>query len=572
MIYFSVFVFVAFMLVLFEEFTGSVTRWFDQRKHNTLLLESHVTESTLPFKVPVSQKARGILALPLFFQRFQKHLLYQEGMTLEKVKKDLLSFEIFARPCPTRPRHGFVESRLINTQEDLSKILLETRAQDPNAELIFSAKIHAEHSSVLTTDGVLSIGPGHDGATSGRDAIQLIVAPTKIPQEFLTLCGIRENGYIEVVGSQGTVVQFRDGPKLSTLSANFIPFEVEVANVVNPCDDLLEWEAKVTTLPKGSVVYGKGHALTSHAAVHCVINNVPFITEFEPTIGQKLYPESSNFEFNEEEFLTGIALANLDNSNIYDYNIISESGALVLSLFHCWPRLQYDKSASRILGYVAQSFRLLCTKAIAGESRHIRKEGETSVYIERNNIYQGISDSQAFHTLIEGFVSTLKELPNFSTGYGGPLWLKCADLTVELHNAMIDRDHNKIIRTLNLIINQSHNGGLFLDKFIPKNLFDEAAINPSMCFLRNQKKLYGIVTSKKKEEKNIMSQRKIEIKNEALAISYGQIISCNYNGALPKRNSEFTKLLSGGSSKWLPLEKHENFYEVQIGNVSFKVF
>src|SRR5688572_14500286 len=80
---------------------------------------------------PSTQKSRGLLAL-----MGQTSLAVLRILHLAKVKEPIEipallkswftnGAGVFARPCPPTPQHGFVESRVVKTEEDIELLRLE---------------------------------------------------------------------------------------------------------------------------------------------------------------------------------------------------------------------------------------------------------------------------------------------------------------------------------------------------------------------------------------------------------------------------------------------------------------
>src|SRR3990167_7585546 len=181
----------------------------------------------------------------------------------------LPDFPFFARPCPFRPRHGFVDSRIVANAEEFDNLVEEVKiasGSDP-WEILLSPYIHAKWSAIVTDAGV-SLGPGNTGATAGENSLA-IPAPSREltehiggqPQNFF---GISESPYLEVVagrvggetaasGNRAYVVQIRDGPK-PVLSDRFVPASMVVGSVVEAGGDLLQWEKDTKKFAPGTVV------------------------------------------------------------------------------------------------------------------------------------------------------------------------------------------------------------------------------------------------------------------------------------------------------------------------------
>ena len=208
---------------------------------------------------------------------------------------------VFARPCPTIPRHGFVDSRPVASKRELLEVWLETKQADIDGELILMPTIEASYSMVWG-NGLLSIGPENDGATSGKNAVLFPttdpepIAPLNIEKGFVTA----ENPFIEFV--KGTlpeqlaermyVVQLRDGPQMGR-SPDWIPEDMVVSEVVSVDDhpDGLEWESWCqdhANPEDGLVIDHYGGTPGSHYFIHAVLNSIPIVTTREVHIGEEL--------------------------------------------------------------------------------------------------------------------------------------------------------------------------------------------------------------------------------------------------------------------------------------------
>lgn len=245
-----------------------------------------------------TQKARGIMALhqvglgPIGIDPV-KGVVVQ---SLDEVEEAFRATpktggKVFARPCPIRPRHGFVESRLASSPGEVRAIFEEALREDPEAEMVLMPPILAKFNAIVTPSGA-TIGVGHDGATAGRDALYIPAPPGELLPIWPHLLSEGEVPYVEMVhdGKVWWATQYRSGPP--TNGVDYIPKLMVVRRVYTLTQemDLLEWEKVVKDLPQGTVVYHPGGSLASHYGVHCVASGVPYITSHEPKIGERLRP------------------------------------------------------------------------------------------------------------------------------------------------------------------------------------------------------------------------------------------------------------------------------------------
>ena len=260
---------------------------------------------------PQTQKAKGILAL-------RNHGFAQFSVqTLKQVRlypyEALPAYPFFARPCPLVPRHGFVDSRIVNNEKEFHALVAEVVATaEPVVEIICMPFITPLHSGILTPHA-LTFGPGHDGATSGAGA-RTVPAPANVDR-FLNVfgmkaaqeAGITDTPFLEFVATPEALeaVQLRNGPAVGFGNA-YIPQDMTVEHIVKANgEDLLEWEQKMIALKgkSGVVIWHPGGALSTHFAVQAIEQSKgtdhPFavlIQDEAPTIGQTLKQSAETVE------------------------------------------------------------------------------------------------------------------------------------------------------------------------------------------------------------------------------------------------------------------------------------
>lgn len=266
---------------------------------------------------PLTQKARGIYFLRHgYFMRLRSVGVTSIGVRhrvyIYPYEYDII-FPVFARPCPLRPRHGFVDSHQINNGRELLYFLDEVKTVDPEAEIVFMDPLHGHISAVATNAGV-SWGFGPAGATEGTEA-QSIPTNTSVSAwhspflgELMQAVGIEHCMYLEIVEHEGQscCVQVRDGPAQRPVS-NFIPADTEVKAVLGRSDtgehkrqltsELLAWEALVEQrheeVGEGLIIHLPRGSLSSHFAVHGIQRGIPVITSVrQPKVGQLLKAKS----------------------------------------------------------------------------------------------------------------------------------------------------------------------------------------------------------------------------------------------------------------------------------------
>jgi hypothetical protein len=438
-----------------------------------------------------TQKARGVLVLTTF--KLLEKCLY-DILDINSVKPGHLHNR-FVRPCPKTPRHGFVDSRYITDETEAAKIIEETRQADPDAEIISMVRFTPAYSGVWT-EGKLTIGPGNDGATSGKDTITIPIAGSVIaPEKFSIMCelaGITDSAYIELLWNNTDIshngnynkiytpvyVQLRDGPKLP-ITTDFIPEEFVVKSIVLAEGSLLEWEEKVKTFEPGTVVYHPGGSLSSHYSVHCVLNKIPVLISKKPKVGEKVRPSSNqNFILDPEKVKQGFVYSLTDN--------ISYMLATYAMLVGCHSISEWVGKEDFLLGFcLGCAFRLTVIAGIA-EYRHYNKIKTLSK--ERSLVYDDLWEKTALfktrHMFLEALAEFKKGNKPGAGGIGGIKWYDYGVHALNIINYLISNDILKAFEVMNTLINAVHNGGWGFNKFADASTLDDAASSPAIIMMK----------------------------------------------------------------------------------------
>jgi len=453
---------------------------------------------------PRSQKARGLLRLRdesgvghLYGGRTPDFTLAQSDADIEQVIArwldksgaedcDTTTIPLFCRPCPVRPRHGFVDSGPIKTPEELKELWAQTIKADPQAEMLIMNPIEASCSAIYTPTSI-SFGPSNDGATAGADShIMFHSEPT--PGHLDKIAegkGIAEGEvpYVEVVYDDNynpNVVQVRSGPAISA-EPDFIPAVTYPNHIVQPSgEDLIEWEQMAADWEEGTVIYHPGGNRASHYAIHCVNNNIPYITTFEPVLGRRLEPTAPIAEIDVEAFRLGIMTGtHLDIP-------FAKSVELMLFGLHT-SALNSTPTSWKIVGMGAMQCLRLGAAACLGEFRHHQR----SKKLARRQIFEN-----AFEDFFGHQKKMVKAYRSFSrsrwrSGYGGPKWAECAHqnmfLWLEILEFMKEPTKKRarhILDAYNRAVNVAHNGGWLFNKFASGDLMDQAAAGNPSFFIR----------------------------------------------------------------------------------------
>lgn len=460
-----------------------------------------------------TQKAKGLLAL---------HAMgvgYSEGITvlpiygLLSVKEPLTkppawsfkpSQRIFARPCPPNPEHGFVESREIKSWEELEALRQETFAVCEDAEIMLTPLIQAAYNA-LWTPQLLTVGPDHDGATAGKNCINLpLMGMSTLSPAVCKNAGIAEGKgpYIEAVydSQQCHLTQLRGGPILESSQLDCIPRRMKVKTVRKTNgEDLLEWAKVIKMLPRGTAVWHPGGSPTDHYSVHCRENKVPICITFEPQVGKMLVPTKKIEDLDPIEMLRGAAV--VDRLDLYPH--ASRATILALVALHNSGAIRGTNSFWH--GAAASILIKLGSAALHGEARHAAGRNVNKNRSDQHKFHAGQSLaysrarlSRVTKLLYYGFGD-----PKVSHSFGGPNWALCGASLVPLYNGLRQlaleptaAHASELLQALNIAINQAHNGGWWLNKFvdgsayvdIPKGSFTRILqIGPMLPLLWNRR-------------------------------------------------------------------------------------
>ena len=472
-----------------------------------------------PVLSPKTQKARGIInGVKPFLYKYDRYddLSIRALPIYDLIKTDIdideldekYALDSFVRPCPSQPRHGFVNSKVLTGgKTELKSILRKVKELDKKGEILITQFIKADCSAVYSINGLLSIGPNNDGATSGKDSFSLPLCPQNLTKTILKRAGIKdENTFIEFVHDnymkQVVLTQIRGGPK-TPINNNYIPKTLKIKHIVKPDGDLVAWEKKVKTFEPGTVVYGGiGNTLASHAAIHCVLNKIPFITSFKPFVGQKvLKSERNDFKLNHKEFKTGVSVAIKEKESL---SVMLDFSAMVI---HNWPYLRGSEHASWLLGLASVYMsKILCALCL-GEFRHFDikffRKGRDIIYISAvENI--GISMLQ-LPAAMKIFSRKADD-----AGYGGKTWALASKICISIWNNILNiyskpKNTKALISLLNKSLNLVHNNGCLFDKFADTKLLDAFAEDPGILTSFNFPLLFEKKNKVFKKEKLLTS-------------------------------------------------------------------
>lgn len=399
-------------------------------------------------------------------------------------------YPAFARPCPPTPVHGGVESRIVENLDELKRVVAETLSAYPTGEVLVVEPIEAAYNTIWLPN-MLTIGPGHDGATSGVDTawIPLLGIEPKAIKGLRDGAGLKDKdtAYIEAVlkrpqadrcGLYTTLLtQLRAGLPITTISPDFIPYPVTVQKIieVRPKSDLMAWERLLNRDKnvEGVVVYHPGGSLADHYSVHARTYGIPVITSKPCRLGETITPEVPVSEPDVGAVVKGLVVGSIMDLPLEETGAAVK--ALLVSLHHS---AALTGEHGRWLGAAAALMVRLGATALKAEARYVLPHDNKQ---SREQIYTKVLPfSVSRH---QARLSKLIQLFRYGkfTGknVGGEKWAVCGEETAKLTNAIqtlvmfptIGNTHS-LVRCLNSVVNQAHNTGWWLNKFVGGKVFN----------------------------------------------------------------------------------------------------
>ena len=439
---------------------------------------------------PRTQKARGIFAL------WHLGLLSADIRVYQKpIPEDQPEFmPSMARPCPSRPRHGFVDSRVVKTPQELNAVLAETLKHDPHGEVLCMPFFDTKYSAVVTDNSIV-FGKGTDGATAGKRAMTIPcqtslhhslnldgalipflngkghLKPVSI-KRYITYNPTQHRLFVETVGKH--LVQLRTGPRLlygETSTTMWSPKEFvlpEIVYTVNPDTDFLEYEKKLdelnATYPGKFIVHFPNGSLLSHLAVQAIAKNVPITTErVRPRSGaMKHFPKSapalpmrvpfrkaclrglqmaSQIEVTETSLQWAVAIVQGIGPSPKTHastSLLIAAAAVLMKAGSgiCLGEYRhfFDKGPGRF-GYVPNA-----PLGVDFEYRYVKLADKTY----RSSIYQAaftkpwekLETVRTFQTYLNAAAFDFEQFP-WNSAFGGPSWGNCTRATLSIMEALV---------------------------------------------------------------------------------------------------------------------------------------
>lgn len=442
---------------------------------------------------PKTQKARGIVAL-------QKHKMLSEGFARIANSEETAiaaaqaqGFPCFVRPCPITPRHGFVDSRVVQDVDGVRQVWKETVAADPQGELIVMPYVNADYNMVWRP-GLLAVGPGHDGATAGHASISIFLQPqwskSGIWQTVSTDAGVnlaQDDPFIEAVsagGSDTVVTQIRAGVQGTVTAPDWNPEPFQIGEVITIAEEtkadpdaMLAWETRAKELIPGfHVVYNPGGNLGDHWSVHAQIAKIPVVTTFLPKVGDLLPKLGLDLVPLDPQAILWGFLGAVSGPSLKD-DLGSRKRAVCAAVCGVHHGLRFGGDAGVHIGASVAFLLRLAQAAVWGEARHAEHSG-----LSRDQVYKAVLDDWLIGREKFAQKVTLMHTHSWHGGFGGKPWAAIGHATIALDAAVLDllahpteTKAGALVGKLNALINLAHNNGWFLNKFCESTWFDLAA-------------------------------------------------------------------------------------------------
>lgn len=271
------------------------------------------------------------------------------------------------------------------------------------------------------------------------------------------------------------LTQLRSGPKIRQNGENYIPRDIDPIGVIYyPIENesLLDWEERVALMKPNDIVVHPGGSLTSHYAIHAILNEVPFLVSLDKSGvsgGTLKATGATTITRSSREVVRGIALGDYLGRYLGANNFRAQ---LILGLVCLYNSHAMRGEHSKWIGIAAALFLKLGTMALRGEARHVGDGPQNGK--RRGTVYRRYAKHPlSFHVRHSWKWHHIFRHGRFSSGsVGGKNWAKCAKGIEQLINAMqalsakpSSKNVNSLISVMNRTVDLAHNNGWWFNKF-----------------------------------------------------------------------------------------------------------
>jgi hypothetical protein len=272
----------------------------------------------------------------------------------------------------------------------------------------------------------------------------------------------------------------------------------------------------------GTVVHGEGHSLASHAAIHCVINNIPFITSYEPKVGQVIEAVvAGNQPLNREEFLRGV---HASLKKVFSLDVMLHISA---SILHNWTFIRTSPEASWLLGVAASYITQVLLALCFGEFRHAKKK----IASFSNLVSTGMGRTDVYKNVVNpsNFLSSLRKAPTVSRGFvdkknfpkkefGGIKWARATNMAIKIWNSIITIQNrgisnvniNRLISNINKATHLVHNGGWLFNKVSVPEKLDKISNQPNLALFELSDYVFEVYEEYLKVDEKLKSVKSLK--------------------------------------------------------------
>lgn len=448
-----------------------------------------------------TQKGRGVLAISAAGYQVPAFGIAQKPLDIARVLNALFKhgypdgqFEVFVRPMPVQPWHGFVDSRVCHSTAEIMQVWQETIDEDPQGEIMIMKAIDARLNMVIHP-GAIIIGAGNDGATAGHNCIEIPLVG-KIGNKWRSLATqatvkVEEWPFFELVvtGKQKNETiwwtQLRGGPPIPR-GDHYIPKPMTIEHVQEAVGNLVEWKVICNKMLANTAVWHPEGSLGSHYGVHCIENKIAIFTKEKdkPEVGKFIEPTKALPDRDLDALRTGIiagTLVDLTNSHRRGPGV-----QYVLMCMHSAPFMR--EQSAFWFGAACSIMHRLGVAASLGEWRHATRLASGAA---SKTMFSGWNRDQVYNKAFPEPFPHRKLLPaafySFAHGkwggsFGGKKWAECAGSIVALDEAMMQvltkpsqQTATELVNALNESVDKAHNNGWWMNKFVAAAAFNEAA-------------------------------------------------------------------------------------------------
>ena len=129
----------------------------------------------------MSQKAQSLKWIESHIADHALPTILHTYLSPSRDKNIPLEYPLFLRTCPTRPLHGLMSSFHVNSPEEydfgLTCLLRQMNKFGEKKGIVAVQPFREAIANIVWAPGLMSLGPGHDGVTAGREPVITVNLP-----------------------------------------------------------------------------------------------------------------------------------------------------------------------------------------------------------------------------------------------------------------------------------------------------------------------------------------------------------------------------------------------------------